>query len=279
MRLTPASALSILGVVALAAGGCGPADEVAPVAAVDDREIVTTPPTGVDPFYRKALDAEGILIVSSAAVPDAALIATRRNVLHLLSARPDVQAAMLAQAPRISLMALSETASDLPEFDAGADGQWGLGQMPGDPTSLVSVRGVCYEGNTEYRANFLLHEFVHVMQNLGWPTTDPGVSDEIFAAYRAAVARGEFAAPLDEPRDVTPQEAYGDDEYLTHSINAWFDLDESLPGPWVDVQIGENGPRSGTRDALRERDAEIYALIERFLPDSLGSLMDGCTGR
>jgi hypothetical protein len=239
---------------------------------------VTAPPDGVDPFYAKAIDAEGVLIVSSAAVPDAALIAARRNVLHLLSARPDVHAAMLAKAPRISLMALSETASDLPEFDAGADGQWGLGQMPGDPTSLVSVRGVCYPGNTEYRANFLLHEFVHVMQNLGWPTTDPGIEDEIFAAYRAAVARGEFAAPLDEPSEVTPQEAYGDDEYLTHSINAWFDLDESLPGPWVDVQIGDSGPRSGSRDELRERDAELYALIGRFLPDSLGTLMDGCTG-
>jgi len=244
-----------------------------------DAETVTEPPPGIDPFYRKYLDAQGVEIVSSDAVPDAALVATRRTVLHLLSKRPDVHQAMLRQAPRISIMAISETASDLPEFDAGADGEWGLGQMPGDPASLVSERGICYPGNTEYRANFLLHEFVHAMQNLGWSTTDPGVEDEIFAAYRAAVARGEFDAPVGEPENVTPADAFGDDEYLTHSVNAWFDLNESLPGPWVDVQIGDSGPPSGTRQELRQRDPTLTALIERFVPDSLGDLMDGCAGR
>ncbi len=243
-----------------------------------DGETVTEPPEGVPPFYRKYLDAEGVEIVSSDAVPDAALVAARRNILHLLSKRPDVHQAMLQQAPRISIMAISETASDLPEFDAGADGEWGLGQMPGDPASLVSERGICYPGNNEYRANFLLHEFVHAMQNLGWAATDPGVEDEIFVAYRAAVARGEFAAPVGEPENVTPADAFGDDEYLTHNVNAWFDLDESLPGPWVDVQIGDSGPRSGTREQLRQRDPTLYALIERFVPDSLGDLMNGCVG-
>jgi hypothetical protein len=48
--------------------------------------------------------------------------------------------------------------SDLPEFGPGSDGEWGLGQMPGDPTSLVSEKGIQYEGNTEYIGNLLLHE-------------------------------------------------------------------------------------------------------------------------
>ena len=99
------------------------------------------------------------------------------------------------------------------------------------------------------------------------------------AAYIAAVGRGEFAAPVDEPLGISPAQAYGDDEYLTHSINAWFDLDESLPGPWVDVQIGDSGPRSGTRAELLERDPELVAIIARFLPDSLDNLMEGCSGQ
>ena len=245
---------------------------------VSAAETVTKPPVGIDSFYRKHLDAEGVTIVSSDAVPDAALVAARRNILHLLSKRPDVHQAMLQYVPRISIMAISETASDLPEFGLRADGEWGLGQMPGDTTSLVSVRGICYPGNTEYRANFLLHEFVHAMQNLGWPTTDLGIEGEIFAAYQAAVARGDFAAPIDEPENVTPADAYGDDEYLTHNVNAWFDLNESLPGPWVDVKVGDSGPRSGTREQLGERDPTLYALIDRFLPGTLGNLMDGCRG-
>jgi hypothetical protein len=48
--------------------------------------------------------------------------------------------------------------SDLPEFGPGSDGEWGLGQMPRDPTSLVSEKGIQYEGNTEYIGNLLLHE-------------------------------------------------------------------------------------------------------------------------
>ena len=80
-------------------------------------------------------------------------------------------------------------------------------------------------------------------------------------------------------RSSSPAQAYGDDEYLTHSINAWFDLDESLPGPWVDVQIGDSGPRSGTRAGLLERDPELVAIIARFLPDSLENLMEGCSGQ
>jgi len=238
---------------------------------------VIIPPSGVHPFYQKYINAEGILIVSSANVPDAALLAARRTVLHLLDHRPDVHRAMLVHNPRISIMAITETASDLPEFDVGADGQWGLGQMRGDPTTLVSERGICYPGNTDYRANFLLHEFVHNMQNLGWAHTDPDVGDEIYAAYSNAVAQGWFTAPQTETMGIGPDHSFGDDEYLTHNVNAWFNLNESLPGPWVDVQIGDEGPLSGTREQLRQRDSVLFEIIDRFLPDSLGDLMSGCT--
>ena len=248
-----------------------------PFPLIETGQRVVAPPEGVHPFYTKYINAAGVVIVSSDAVPDAALTAAYRTIVHLTSRRPDVLQAMVPNHPRISIMGLSETASGLPEFGPSSDGEWGLGQMPGSSTSLVSVSGVCYPGNTEYRANFLLHEFVHAMQNLGWPTTDPEIEDEIWAAYVNAVERGQFEAPRDEPLEgITPFDAYGDDEYLTHNINAWFDLNESLPGPWVDVQIGDSGPPSGTRAELRERDPQLYEIISRFMPDSLGDLMDGC---
>ncbi len=249
----------------------------APFPLIETGERVVAPPEGAHPFYTKYINADGVVIVSSDAVPDAALIAAYRTVLHMTSRRPDVLQAMLPHHPRISIMGLAETASDLPEFGPRSDGEWGLGQMPDGATSLVSVRGVCYPGNTEYRANFLAHELVHAMQNLGWVTTDPEIEDEIWAAYASAVQRGDFAAPRNEPLvGTTPFDAFGDDEYLTHNVNAWFDLNESLPGPWVDVQIGDSGPRSGTRAELRARDPQLYEIIGRFLPDTLSELMEGC---
>ncbi len=251
---------------------------VEPFPLIETGEQVVAPPDGTHLFYTKYINADGVVIVSSDAVPDAALIGAYRTILHLTSHRPDVLEAMLQHKPRISIMGLSETASDLPEFGPSSDGQWGLGQMPDSSTSLVSVRGVCYPGNGEYRANFLLHEFVHAMQNLGWPTTDPQIEDEVWGAYVNAVKQGYFKAPSNEPLEgITLFDAFGDDEYLTHNVNAWFDLNESLPGPWVDVQIGDSGPPSGTRAQLRARDPQLYKIIGRFLPDTLGDLMDGCS--
>jgi hypothetical protein len=298
VSLTSASRLLVLGLLLLLSCGCAQGGEeaaeqierpvisaeagddnpgsIAPVVVVETGESVITPPPGTDPFYQKYINADGIVIVSSEKVPDDALVAARRTVLHMLSARPDIHQAMLRNHPRISIMAISETASNLPEFEPESDGQWGLGQMLGDPTTLVSERGVCYEGNSEYRANFLAHEFVHMIQNLGWPTTDPEIEDEIYAAYLEAVERGLFQAPRDEPLGIDPYDAYGDDEYLTHGVNAWFDLNESLPGPWMDVQIGESGPPSGTREQLLENDPELYEIISRFMPDTLGNLMEAC---
>ena len=52
-------------------------------------------------------------------------------------------------------------------------------------------------------------------------------------------------------------------------MNAYYDLDERLPGPWVDVQKGEWGTPSGTREELQKNDPVIFEIIERFFPKSL----------
>jgi hypothetical protein len=230
-------------------------------------DSVISAPEGVHPFYRKYINADGVVIVSSDNVPDNALLEARKTILFLSSKRPDVHKAMLKYHPRISVMATNETASDLPEFGPGSDGEWGLGQMPGDPTSLVSVKGICFPENQDYFANALMHEFVHMIHNMGMLEAEPKVLDEIYAAYLNAIQKGQFTPPEDEPLEgITPFDAYGDDEYFTHAVNAWYNLDESWPGPWMDVKIGEKGPPSGTHAELKERDPKIYAVISRFFP-------------
>jgi hypothetical protein len=252
-------------------------EKMAPFPLVETGQAVIAAPEGVHSFYKKYTNAGGIVIVSSEKVPDGALLAARETVLFLLSKRPDIHLAMLKHHPRISIMALEETASDLPEFGPRSDGEWGLGQMPGDPASLVSVKGICFPENRNYVANFLLHEFVHMMHNLGMAEAEPGVLDEIYAGYLDAVARGLFVPPKDEPlAGVSPFEAYGDDEYFTHAVNAWYDLNESWPGPWMDVKIGEKGPPSGTRAMLKERDPKIFAVIQRYFPEDKASFFKAC---
>lgn len=244
--------------------------EFKPFPKVETGENVITPPEGIHPFYKKYINANGILIVGSEKVRDASLRAARKTVLKLTSTRPDVHKAIVEGNARISVMAFSETASDLPEYGPGADGEWGLGQMPGDPCSLVSEKGIRYPENEHYIADFLMHEFVHVVHNFGMPETDPEVIDEIYAAYVDAVKKGVYLPPQEEqPENPDPFEAWRDDEYFTHSVNAYYNLNESLPGPWVDVQIGQWGQRSGTRKQLREKDPALFEIIERFFPKLL----------
>jgi alpha-glucosidase len=252
-------------------------ENLTPFPLVETGDSVIPSPEGVHPFYKKYINADGVVIVSSDNVPDSALLAARKTILFLSSKRPDVLEAMLKHHPRISIMAVNETASDLPEFGPRSDGEWGLGQMPGGPTSLVSVKGICFPGNQHYFANALVHEFVHMIHNMGMIETDPEVLDEIYAAYLSAIKKGQFIPPKDEPLEgITPFDAYGDDEYFTHAVNAWFDLNESWPGPWMDVKVGERGPPSGTHAELKERDPQTYELISRFFPKYDAAIFGEC---
>jgi hypothetical protein len=279
------SILVLFSLVALFSAACttekdsseGVEERIAPFPLVETGDSIIPPPKGVHPFYKKYINADGVVIVSSENVPDPALLAARKFVLFLSSKRPDVHKAMLMHNPRISIMAINETASDLPEFGPRSDGEWGLGQMPGDPTTLVSVKGICFPGNNDYFANALIHEFVHMIHNMGMLEAEPEVLNEIYEAYLNAIKKGQFIPPKDEPLEgITLFDAYGDDEYFTHAVNAWYDLNESWPGPWMDVKISEKGPPSGTNAELKERDPQIYAVISRFFPEYDAAIFSEC---
>src|SRR5438067_1301011 len=78
--------------------------------------MIAPPPAalGLDPFYRKYVDAFGIPIVSSEKVDDAALLLARDIVNYMLAKRPDVRAVMLERKSRVLIMAQAEFETDLP---------------------------------------------------------------------------------------------------------------------------------------------------------------------
>ena len=71
---------------------------------------------GVSPFYKKYTDAQGIPVIASDKVPDAALLVARDIVNSMLAARPDIRKALIARGWRTGVIAEVEMTMDIPEY-------------------------------------------------------------------------------------------------------------------------------------------------------------------
>jgi hypothetical protein len=78
---------------------------------------VTAPPPALelDPFYKKYVDAHGIPVVTSAKVPDAALLMARDIVQFMLANRPDLRKELIRKKWKLAIMAQTEVTYDIPE--------------------------------------------------------------------------------------------------------------------------------------------------------------------
>jgi hypothetical protein len=66
-------------------------------------------------FYAKFASADGIPVISSAKVPDEALLVTRDIIRHMLVKRPDLRADIMQRGGRVGVMAVTEMTTDIPE--------------------------------------------------------------------------------------------------------------------------------------------------------------------
>ena len=182
---------------------------------------VTAPPAalGADPFYAKYVDADGIPVLSSAKVPDRALLTAKTIVEGLLAHRPDLARVLVAWKYRVAIMAEDESTLDLPEqrdwkkparddsrltrcerkhyderigrltdrdyWNARARGMSGA-LTSGSVEDLLGQRNSRYYGQTIF-----LHEFSHdLLQAI--QAVDPHLYAEVGRAYRAALRAGRW---------------------------------------------------------------------------------------
>src|SRR5688572_8990007 len=77
--------------------------------------VIGTPPASMnlDPFYAKYTEALGLPLISSAKVPDAALLVARDIVIHMLAKRPDIREGMIKAGFRVGVMAETEMTTDI----------------------------------------------------------------------------------------------------------------------------------------------------------------------
>ena len=240
---------------------------------------VGTPPAvlGLDPFYKKHTNADGIPIISSEKVPDAALLAARNIVLYMTSMRLDVRSEMVAGGFRVGIMAQAEMQTDLPEYsdwkkpkiddrrltprereryyqhggiasmtDREYWNQRARG-MGGRYTTAAEENILGYPGTRYYGEHILVHEFSHgIMTALR--TADPKLYEEIEGAYDDAKANDRFKGHYAENTVA---------EYWAEGSQWWF---------WSNYEWYDGDTRLWSPDDLEAYDPHLFAIFERVYP-------------
>ena len=234
------------------------------------------PALGLDPFYKKYADAHGVPIVSSAKVPDEALLMARDIVQFMLSERPDLRRELIRKKWKVAIMAETEVTYDIPEHrkyrllpkidDERLTPQQrenyhkpgGVGTMTGEQywngrgrgfggepdgentTSCAEENLLGYPGTRYFGQSLLVHEFSHGIMRGAIYTVDPEYRKAVEDAYAAAKKQGLRTA----------QGYYG------NNLNEY----------WAGGNEAYTYSNGQTREWLLENDPRLYELVRQVLP-------------
>jgi len=236
---------------------------------------------GLDPFYRKYVDANGIPVVSSEKVPDAALLVMRDIITTMLLTRPDLRESMIERGWRTGVIAETEMTMDIPEYrgfkapgaprdepmtqadrDYHANRSRGMG---GNPTTGAEENLLGYPGTRYWGEHIFVHEFSHAIHS-AIRRVDPGMAEEIKVAYETAMAEGKYVGTDGRRHYATTNES----EYWAEGVQWWF---FSNYGECFSGNVIVESPKD-----LESYDPTLYELIGRVF-NTHHILMDVYHGR
>lgn len=225
--------------------------------------VVTAPPDslGLDPFYKKYVDVNGLALISSWRVPDSAFVAAHRTLWAMTSMLPEaVLDSMVARGTRIAIMARYEGTTDIPEhhylvndtalnWDLRARGLGGDLELP--LTSCAEENVLAYQIDKYHAEDILIHEFAHSIHLIGLMLAVPDFDDRLKACYEKAKASG----ILDGTYRITDKE-----EYLAEAVQDWFNVNAEMPHT--------DGKHNwcNTREELKDFDPDLYSLLAEYFP-------------
>jgi hypothetical protein len=228
-------------------------------------QTIGSPPSslGLDPFYKKYLNANGIPIISSSKVPDEALFQVKKTIEHLVSKCDAALEKFIENGGRVGIMAQTEQTLDMPEHSdlqtAFPGTNWntrarGLGATLARPLSSCAEENVlCYNTDNYFAEDILIHEFAHSFHFLGLNFIGVDFDNRLKTIYNKALADGLWANTY-----------AGSDyaEYWAEGVQSWFNLNTEVPTV--------NGVHNyiNTRSELENYDPRLYNLIAEFFTDS-----------
>ncbi len=210
---------------------------------------IGAPPAALhlDPFYQKYCSANGIPIVGSSRVPDAALKQAQRLVVALLAPQPAVRDAMVAQHLYVMVLATSEQTTDLPEERGQPDSlnqrARGVFNPSPVPNAFAAEENIlCYERDGWHGENILVHEFGHALKISGFQAIDATFEARVKSAFDAAIAAGKYAGLYASSNP---------EEYWAEGLQDYFDVHQN-----------RDPNDTNTRDQLAACDPPLYAILD-----------------
>lgn len=221
-----------------------------------------TPALKLNPFYKKYITANGILIVSSAQVPDKALLQARKIVLQMLAKIPDVKNKIIANKVKVAVMGLKEVTTDIPEHSdlnrAFPETNWntrarGLGATVARPViSCAEENLLAYRSDRYYGADILVHEFAHTIHLMGLNFINNDFDTKLMSIYKSARDKGLWGGTY----AISNYE-----EYFAEGVQCWFNVNiEAIPSNGIHNNIN-------TREELKTYDPELFRLISQYFYD------------
>jgi hypothetical protein len=218
------------------------------------------PPAGVDPFYAKYYDVNGIPVMSSSAVSDTALASACTIVGHMVSLRADVRQMMIQQEMRVAVIGQSEVTTNVPEYrnlnQMFPQQDWdllrGVGATRMIPVSSVGEENLsCLAGDWFAGEHLLVQTFATAVL-LGLDDADATFDSRLGAAYDNARAAGLWQDTYARVNSI---------EYFAEGVQSWFDANPDVSPP--------DGTHNdiNTRAELRSYDPALAALIAEAMPD------------
>lgn len=212
----------------------------------------------LSPFYKKCVMVSGLPIVSSERVPDSALVEAKRIAEEMLKNLPDATKAMIKNRVRIAIMAKDEQTLDIPEHSdlqrAFPQTDWnkrarGLGATKERPAISAAEENLLKYPEDRYRGECIfIHEFSHAIADMGVAEVDKTFTADLKSCYDNAKKTGLWTNTyaISNPS-----------EYWAEGAQDYFDCNKTADPP--------NGIHNkiGTRDALKEYDPKLYALLDR----------------
>jgi len=218
----------------------------------DNKVRVSRPPEemGLNPFYKKYLDCDGIAVISSERVDDRAFYQVKKLLDKMLENRPDVRKALVEDGVRYVIIAAEEQVTDIPDY-AGMKPKafWnersrGFG---GRVTSCGEENLLSFPMDRYEDESIFIHELAHAIDGRGLRKIEPDFKERLKALYDSAMSKGLYKYDYASTNT---------SEYWAESVQAFFDADREKN--W-------NHNHVNTRSELYEYDPNMAEFLrEQF---------------